>query len=89
MLPDEQEEELLQVTMQEPLTFSEAIKERSWVEAMDVEIASIEKNNTWSLVELPAGQKAIGLKWVYKLKRDSKGEVVKYKARLVAKGYVQ
>lgn len=36
-----------------------------------------------------AGQKAIGLKWVYKLKRDSKGEVVKYKARLVAKGYVQ
>jgi hypothetical protein len=38
---------------------------------------------------LPAGHKAIGLKWVYKLKKDSKGEVLKHKARLVAKGYVQ
>ena len=38
---------------------------------------------------LPPGQKPIGLKWVYKLKKDSAGRVVKYKARLVAKGYVQ
>jgi len=29
------------------------------------------------------------MKWVYKLKRNSDGEVVKHKARLVAKGYVQ
>jgi hypothetical protein len=34
------------------------------------EMASIEKNKTWSLVDLPAGQRAIGLKWVFKLKRD-------------------
>lgn len=31
----------------------------------------------------------IGLKWVFKLKRNSDGSINKYKARLVAKGYVQ
>lgn len=50
---------------------------------------SIEENGTWSLVDLPAGHKPIGLKWVFKVKRDQRGEIVKYKARLVAKGYVQ
>jgi len=50
---------------------------------------SIERNKTWELVKLPVGKKPIGLKWVFKLKRNSNGEVVKYKARLVAKGYVQ
>lgn len=56
---------------------------------MTQEIDSIEKNQTWALTELPAGHKAIGLKWVFKLKKDTNGEVVKHKARLVAKGYVQ
>jgi hypothetical protein len=41
------------------------------------------------LVDLPAGTKPIGLKWVYKVKRDEQGVIVKYKAHLVAKGYVQ
>jgi hypothetical protein len=52
-------------------------------------INSIEDNNTWDLVNLPAGHKPIGLKWVYKLKKNAIGVVVKHKARLVAKGYVQ
>jgi hypothetical protein len=29
------------------------------------------------------------LKWVYKVKRDENGGIVKYKACLVTKGYVQ
>ncbi|WVZ58492.1 hypothetical protein U9M48_008764 [Paspalum notatum var. saurae] len=53
------------------------------------EMASIEQNKTWSLVDRPAGHRPIGLKWVFKLKRDEHGNVVKHKARLVAKGYVQ
>jgi hypothetical protein len=49
----------------------------------------IRDNDTWALAELPRGHHAISLKWVYKVKRDENGAIVKYKARLVAKGYVQ
>ena len=48
-----------------------------------------EKNQTWEMVTPPPGCKPIGLKWVYKIKRNSHGDIVRYKARLVAKGYVQ
>lgn len=50
---------------------------------------SIEENQTWSLTDLPKGRRAIGLKWVYKVKKDSQGAVVKHKAQLVVKCYVQ
>jgi hypothetical protein len=53
------------------------------------ELESIKENKTWSFVDLPRGQKAIGLKWVFKLKHDEHGDVVKHKTRLVVKGYVQ
>ena len=53
------------------------------------EMASIEHNQTWSLVDLQAGQRAIGLKWVFKIKKDEHRNITKHKARLVAKGYVQ
>jgi hypothetical protein len=56
---------------------------------MNSELKSIQDNNTWYYTNLPKGHKAIGLKWVYKVKRDPKGNVVKHKARLVAKGYAQ
>ena len=51
-------------------------------------MASITENKTWSLEDMPLEHQAIGLKSVFKLKRNEEGEVVKYKARLVAKGYV-
>jgi hypothetical protein len=53
------------------------------------ELGSIKENKTWSFIDLPRGQKVIGLKWVFKLKHDERGDVVKHKARLVVKGYVQ
>ena len=56
---------------------------------MKEELDSIEKNQTWEMVTPPPGCKPIGLKWVYKIKRNSHGDIVRYKARLVAKGYVQ
>jgi hypothetical protein len=56
---------------------------------MDEEIDSIERNNTWDLVDLPEGKKSIGVKWVYKTKLNADGQVEKYKARLVARGYSQ
>ena len=56
---------------------------------MQAEMKSIEENRTWDVSELPAKQKAIGLKWVFKVKKDPNGNIVKYIARLVAKGYAQ
>ncbi|KAL8157792.1 hypothetical protein AgCh_002484 [Apium graveolens] len=83
------EDELMLLGIEEPAYYKQAVKMQEWKMAMENEIDAIERNNTWELVSLPSGQKPIGLKWVYKLKRDAKGEIVKYKARLVAKGYVQ
>lgn len=73
----------------DPTSYEEAAVDAKWKEAMDLEMKSIEKNNTWYLTELPAGAKKIGLKWVYKTKLNEKGEVERHKARLVAKGYAQ
>ena len=56
---------------------------------MKDELSFISQNEVWELVELPKGCKPIGSKWVYKIKRDSNGQVERYKARLVAKGYSQ
>ncbi|GKA03534.1 zinc finger, CCHC-type containing protein [Tanacetum coccineum] len=62
---------------EEPTTFLEATKETQWMEAMRAEIDSIEKNQTWTLTRLPPNQKVIGLKWVFKLKRDASGTVAR------------
>ena len=56
---------------------------------MDEEIKAIKKNDKWELATLPTGKKIIGVKWVYKLKKNAKGEVERYKASLVVKGYSQ
>jgi hypothetical protein len=73
----------------EPVSHVDAMKEEGWRVAMEEELASIEENITWEMTSLPPGHRAIGLKWVLKLKRDANGEVVMHKARPVAKGYVQ
>ncbi|GJZ50793.1 zinc finger, CCHC-type containing protein [Tanacetum coccineum] len=85
----EVETETLLFTEEEPRNYKEASTDKKWIEAMEIELDSINKNNTWTLTTLPPDQKAIGLKWVFKTKRDAKGNIIKYKARLVAKGYVQ
>ncbi|GJZ69558.1 zinc finger, CCHC-type containing protein [Tanacetum coccineum] len=85
----EVETETLLFTEEEPRNYKEASTDKKWIEAMKIELDSINKNNTWTLTTLPINQKAIGLKWVFKTKRNAKGKIIKYKARLVAKGYVQ
>ncbi|WKA06999.1 hypothetical protein VitviT2T_024870 [Vitis vinifera] len=47
------------------------------------------RNNTWSLVDLPAGRKVIRCKWIFRVKENPDGSINKYKARLVAKGFHQ
>ena len=79
-----QAERLLLTPSGEPSTYAEAEHDEHWHAAMLEELRSIEENKTWTLTDLPAGYKPIGLKWVFKLKRDANGNVLKHKARLVA-----
>ncbi|XP_074328337.1 uncharacterized protein LOC141666242 [Apium graveolens] len=81
-------DELLYAGVDEPM-YKQAENDKASNAAMQAEIDTIEKNKTWILTELSEGRKAIQLKWVYKLKKDTEGNVVKYKDRLVPKGYVQ
>ena len=76
----------------DPTTYCEALssdKANEWLIAMRDEMQSMSDNDVWELVDLPKGYKPIGCKWVFKTKKDNKGNVERYKARLVAKGYTQ
>jgi hypothetical protein len=72
----------------EPRSFTEAERNATWRAAMQSEMNAVEKNRTWELADLPRGHSVITLKWVFKLKRDEAGAIVKHKARLVARGFV-
>nr|GEW41573.1 putative reverse transcriptase, RNA-dependent DNA polymerase, Gag-polypeptide of LTR copia-type [Tanacetum cinerariifolium] len=73
----------------EPSCFEQATQDEKWRNAMQQEIKALEKNETWTLEELPKGKRPIDSKWIYKTKFKSNGEVERYKARLVAKGCIQ
>jgi hypothetical protein len=73
----------------DPITFEEAYQEDKWKKAIKKEINSIIKNNTWKLTTLPKGHNAIGVKWIFKIKRNAEEEIEKHKARLIVKRYKQ
>jgi hypothetical protein len=76
----------------EPKSFRQAMSgpdANKWYEAAAVEMQAHLDNGTWELVKLPAGRKAIGSKWVFKIKRIADGSIERYKARLVAQGFSQ
>ncbi|GJV74286.1 putative ribonuclease H-like domain-containing protein [Tanacetum coccineum] len=66
-----------------------ALKDLSWIEAMQDELLQFKLQKVWTLVDLPNSKRAIGTKWVYRNKKDERGIVIKNKARLVALGYTQ
>nr|GFB22752.1 retrovirus-related Pol polyprotein from transposon TNT 1-94 [Tanacetum cinerariifolium] len=67
----------------------QALKDPSWIEAMQEELLQFKMQKVWVLVDLPHGKIAIGTKWVNRNKMDERGIVVRNKARLVTQGHTQ
>nr|GEX00227.1 putative ribonuclease H-like domain-containing protein [Tanacetum cinerariifolium] len=77
------------LSQEEPKRVHQALKDPSWIEAMQEEPLQFKMQKVWVLVDLPHEKRAIGTKWAYRNKKDERGIVVKNKARLVAQGYTQ
>ncbi|RVW31698.1 Retrovirus-related Pol polyprotein from transposon TNT 1-94 [Vitis vinifera] len=72
-----------------PNSVQEALADPRWKAAMNEEMKSLQKNETWELVECPLGKKPVGCRWIYTVKYKADGSIERFKARLVAKGYTQ
>ncbi|CAM8889644.1 unnamed protein product [Rhodiola kirilowii] len=77
------------VSLIEPKTVEEALKDPNWIQAMQDELHQFERNKVWRLVPRPDNRKVIGTRWILRNKMNSEGEIVRNKARLVVKGYSQ
>nr|GFA53474.1 retrovirus-related Pol polyprotein from transposon TNT 1-94 [Tanacetum cinerariifolium] len=77
------------LTSVEPKMYKDALTQSCWIEAMQEEINEFERLEVWELVPRPDKFMVITLKWIYKVKLDKLGGILKNKARLVARGYHQ
>ncbi|GJV62744.1 retrovirus-related pol polyprotein from transposon TNT 1-94, partial [Tanacetum coccineum] len=77
------------LTSVEPKNFKQAMTEPSWIDAMQEEIHEFERLQVWELVSCLDKVMLIKLKWIYKVKTDEFGGVLKNKARLVSQGFRQ
>jgi hypothetical protein len=87
-LSNSESDRLFAISVEEPTTVAEAVQVMMWHRAMMEEQCAI-KENTWELTELPSSRCAIGLKWVFKVKRNKHGDVVRHKVQLVVRAYAQ
>jgi Reverse transcriptase (RNA-dependent DNA polymerase). len=75
-----------------PTTYEEAItcpEAAQWTETIKYELGAHRKNETWEIVKRVPGSKTIDSKWVFKILRNTTGNVFKFKARLCARGFMQ
>nr|GEW64979.1 hypothetical protein [Tanacetum cinerariifolium] len=77
------------LTSVEPKTYKDALTQSCWIETMQEELNKFERLVVWELVPRPDKVIVITLKWIYKVKLDKLGGILKNKARLVARGYRQ
>nr|GEX73250.1 hypothetical protein [Tanacetum cinerariifolium] len=73
----------------EPKTYKDALTQSCWIEAMQEELNEFERLKVWELVPRPDKVMVLTLKWIYKVKLDELGGILKNKARLVVRGYRQ
>ncbi|CAL8082263.1 unnamed protein product [Prunus armeniaca] len=72
-----------------PTKLHDALSNTKWMDVMNMEMDSFNKNKTWDLVPFPRGKKAIGCIWVFTLKHKANDSIDCYKARFVANWYTQ
>nr|GEZ95706.1 hypothetical protein [Tanacetum cinerariifolium] len=77
------------LSQKEPKRVHQALKDPSWIEAMQEELLQFKMQKVWVLVDFPKGKRAIGTKWVFRNKKDERGIVIRNKARLVTQGHTQ
>nr|GFB43683.1 putative ribonuclease H-like domain-containing protein [Tanacetum cinerariifolium] len=77
------------LSQKEPKRVHQALKDPSWIEAIQQELLQFKMQKIWVLVDLSKGKRAIGSKWVFRKKKDERGIVIRNKARLVAQGHTQ
>ncbi|GJX28767.1 retrovirus-related pol polyprotein from transposon TNT 1-94 [Tanacetum coccineum] len=77
------------LTSVEPKTYKDALTQSCWIESMQEDLHEFERLEVWELIPRPDKVMVITLKWIYKVKLDELGGILKYKARLVARGYRQ
>ncbi|GJZ98035.1 retrovirus-related pol polyprotein from transposon TNT 1-94 [Tanacetum coccineum] len=74
------------LTAVKPKTYKDALTQACWIEAIQEELNEFERLEVWELVPRPDKVMVITLKWIYKVKLDELGGILKNKARLVARG---
>ncbi|GKA84785.1 retrovirus-related pol polyprotein from transposon TNT 1-94 [Tanacetum coccineum] len=77
------------LTSVEPKNYKDALTQACWIEAIQEELHEFDRLEVWELVLRPDKVMIITLKWIYKVKLDEMGRILKNKARLVARGYRQ
>nr|GEY27157.1 integrase, catalytic region, zinc finger, CCHC-type, peptidase aspartic, catalytic [Tanacetum cinerariifolium] len=77
------------LTSVEPKTYKDALTKSCWIEAMQEELNEFERLEVWELIPRLDKVMVITLKWIYKVKLDELGGILKHKAHLVARGYRQ
>nr|GEZ62585.1 retrotransposon protein, putative, unclassified [Tanacetum cinerariifolium] len=77
------------LTSVEPKMYKEALTQSCWIEAIQEELNEFDRLEVWELVPRPDKVMVITLKWIYKVKLDELGGILKNKARLVVHGYRQ
>jgi len=68
-----------------PTLVQEALKDENWIRAMNEEMSALERNETWEIVERPKDKKAVGCRWIYKVKYKTDGTLDRYKSKVGCK----
>ncbi|GKA75396.1 putative ribonuclease H-like domain-containing protein [Tanacetum coccineum] len=77
------------LSQEEPKKVIQALKDPSWIEAMQEELLQFKLQQVWTLVDLPHGKRAIGVLMCIRNKKMRVLVIIRNKARLVAHGYTQ